>query len=110
MDEARQPLSRKLPFPSSQINPYRIIIIIRLVVVGFFFHYRVTHPVRDAFALWLISVICEIWFAISWVLDQFPKWLPIERETYLDRLALRLVALCAILSRNAIGLMWCCWS
>ncbi|KAJ3700651.1 hypothetical protein LUZ61_004356 [Rhynchospora tenuis] len=89
MDEARQPLSRKLPFPSSQINPYRIIIIIRLVVLGFFFHYRVTHPVRDAFALWLISVICEIWFAISWVLDQFPKWLPIERETYLDRLALR---------------------
>ncbi|KAJ4756920.1 Cellulose synthase [Rhynchospora pubera] len=89
MDEARQPLSRKLPFPSSQINPYRIIIIIRLVVLGFFFHYRVTHPVRDAFALWLISVICEIWFAISWVLDQFPKWLPIMRETYLDRLALR---------------------
>ncbi|XP_078174315.1 putative cellulose synthase A catalytic subunit 5 [UDP-forming] isoform X2 [Carex rostrata] len=89
MDEARQPLSRKLPFPSSQINPYRIIIIIRLVVLGFFFHYRITHPVNDAFALWLISVICEIWFACSWVLDQFPKWLPIERETYLDRLNLR---------------------
>ncbi|OAY73865.1 putative cellulose synthase A catalytic subunit 3 (UDP-forming) [Ananas comosus] len=89
MDEARQPLSRKLPLPSSQINPYRMIIIIRLVVLGFFFHYRITHPVSDAFALWLISVICEIWFAISWILDQFPKWLPIERETYLDRLSLR---------------------
>ncbi|XP_039131268.1 probable cellulose synthase A catalytic subunit 3 [UDP-forming] [Dioscorea cayenensis subsp. rotundata] len=89
MDEARQPLSRKLPLPSSQINPYRMIIIIRLVVLGFFFHYRVTHPVDDAFALWLISVICEIWFAMSWILDQFPKWLPIERETYLDRLSLR---------------------
>ncbi|KAJ6811641.1 putative cellulose synthase A catalytic subunit 5 [UDP-forming] [Iris pallida] len=89
MDEARQPLSRKLPLPSSQINPYRMIIIIRLVVLGFFFHYRVTHPVSDAFVLWLISVICEIWFACSWILDQFPKWLPIERETYLDRLNLR---------------------
>ncbi|KAK4803551.1 hypothetical protein SAY86_003368 [Trapa natans] len=89
MDEARQPLSRKLPVSSSQINPYRMIIIIRLVVLGFFFHYRVTHPVNDAFALWLVSVICEIWFAISWILDQFPKWLPIERETYLDRLSLR---------------------
>ncbi|KAI4390036.1 hypothetical protein MLD38_002191 [Melastoma candidum] len=89
MDEARQPLSRKLPLPSSQINPYRMIIIIRLVVLGFFFHYRVTHPVKDAFALWLISVICEIWFALSWILDQFPKWLPIDRETYLDRLSLR---------------------
>jgi len=57
--------------------------------LGFFFHYRVMHPVHDAFALWLISVICEIWFAMSWILDQFPKWLPIERETYLDRLSLR---------------------
>lgn len=91
MDEARQPLSRKLPVPSSQINPYRMIIIIRLLVIGFFFHYRVMNPVNDAYALWLVSVICEIWFSVSWILDQFPKWLPIERETYLDRLSLRLV-------------------
>ncbi|KAI7987795.1 putative cellulose synthase A catalytic subunit 1 [UDP-forming] [Camellia lanceoleosa] len=34
-------------------------------------------------------VICEVWFALSWLLDQFPKWSPINRETYLDRLALR---------------------
>ena len=89
MDEARQPLSRKLPIPSSQINPYRIAIIIRLVITVLFFHYRVTHPVNDAYVLWLISVICEIWFAMSWILDQFPKWTPIGRETFLDRLSLR---------------------
>eukprot|EP00252_Welwitschia_mirabilis_P014831 TRINITY_DN3286_c0_g4_i1.p1 TRINITY_DN3286_c0_g4~~TRINITY_DN3286_c0_g4_i1.p1 ORF type:complete len:1099 (+),score=188.36 TRINITY_DN3286_c0_g4_i1:233-3529(+) len=89
MDEGRQPLSRKLPLPSSLINPYRLIILVRLLVLGFFFRYRVLNPVKDAFALWLTSVICEIWFALSWILDQFPKWLPIERETYLDRLSLR---------------------
>nr|AFZ78562.1 cellulose synthase [Populus tomentosa] len=89
MDEGRQPLSRKLPIPSSKINPYRMIIILRLVVVGLFFHYRILHPVNDAYGLWLTSVICEIWFAVSWILDQFPKWYPIERETYLDRLSLR---------------------
>ncbi|RWR85292.1 cellulose synthase A catalytic subunit 2 UDP-forming [Cinnamomum micranthum f. kanehirae] len=89
MDEGRQPLSRKLPIPSSKINPYRLIIILRLVVLGFFFHYRLRHPVPDAYGLWLTSVICEIWFAVSWILDQFPKWYPIERETYLDRLSLR---------------------
>jgi len=89
MDEARQPLSRKLPIPSSRINPYRLIIILRLVVLGFFFQYRILHPVENAYGLWLTSVICEIWFALSWILDQFPKWLPIERETYLDRLSLR---------------------
>lgn len=89
MDEGRQPLSRKLPIPSSKINPYRLIIIIRLVILGLFFHYRLLHPVNSAYGLWLTSVICEIWFAVSWILDQFPKWYPIERETYLDRLSLR---------------------
>ncbi|CAA7396906.1 unnamed protein product [Spirodela intermedia] len=66
-----------------------LIIVLRLVILGFFFHYRLMHPVSDAYGLWLTSVICEIWFAISWILDQFPKWQPIERETYLDRLSLR---------------------
>ncbi|KAK9904506.1 hypothetical protein M0R45_000651 [Rubus argutus] len=89
MDEGRQPLSRKIPIPSSKINPYRMIIILRLVILGLFFHYRILNPVKDAFGLWLTSVICEIWFAVSWILDQFPKWYPIERETYLDRLSLR---------------------
>ncbi|CAL0319665.1 unnamed protein product [Lupinus luteus] len=89
MDEGRQPLSRKLPISSSLINPYRIAIIVRLVILGFFFHYRVLHPVKDAYGLWLTSVICEIWFAVSWIMDQFPKWYPITRETYLDRLSIR---------------------
>ncbi|KAL0429262.1 UNVERIFIED_CONTAM: Cellulose synthase A catalytic subunit [UDP-forming] [Sesamum radiatum] len=88
-DEARQPLSRKVSVPSSRINPYRMVIVLRLVILCIFLHYRITNPVPNAFALWLISVICEIWFAISWILDQFPKWLPVNRETYLDRLALR---------------------
>ncbi|RZB66582.1 Cellulose synthase A catalytic subunit 3 isoform G [Glycine soja] len=88
-DEARQPLSRKVSIPSSRINPYRMVIALRLVILCIFLHYRITNPVPNAYALWLISVICEIWFAISWIFDQFPKWLPVNRETYLDRLALR---------------------
>ncbi|CAK8539816.1 unnamed protein product [Lathyrus sativus] len=88
-DEARQPLSRKVSIPSSRINPYRLVIVLRLVVLCIFLHYRLTNPVRNAYPLWLVSVICEIWFAVSWILDQFPKWLPVNRDTYLDRLALR---------------------
>eukprot|EP00250_Pteridium_aquilinum_P002758 c12973_g1_i1 orf=1-2211(-) len=88
-DEARQPLSRKIPISSAKINPYRMIIVIRLVVLAFFLRFRILNPVPDAYGLWLVSVICEIWFAFSWILDQFPKWLPINRETYLDRLSLR---------------------
>ncbi|XP_068653684.1 cellulose synthase A catalytic subunit 4 [UDP-forming] [Aristolochia californica] len=89
MAEARQPLWRKVPIPSSKINPYRIVIVLRLVILAFFFRFRILTPAKDAFPLWLISVICEIWFALSWILDQFPKWFPINRETYLDRLSLR---------------------
>ncbi|MCO5601057.1 hypothetical protein L7F22_055174 [Adiantum nelumboides] len=89
MDEARQPLSRKIPISSARINPYRMIIVIRLVVLAFFLRFRILNPVPDAYGLWMVSVICEVWFAFSWILDQFPKWLPINRETYLDRLSLR---------------------
>ncbi|KAL0383651.1 UNVERIFIED_CONTAM: Cellulose synthase A catalytic subunit [UDP-forming] [Sesamum calycinum] len=55
----------------------------------FLLPFRILTPASDAYPLWLISVICEIWFGLSWILDQFPKWLPINRETYLDRLSLR---------------------
>ena len=84
-------MSRVVPIPSSHLTPYRVVIILRLIILAFFLQFRITHPVKDAYPLWLTSVICEIWFALSWILDQFPKWYPINRETYLDRLALRLV-------------------
>lgn len=88
-DDVRQPMSRIVPIPSSHLTPYRVVIILRLIILAFFLQYRITHPVKDAYPLWLTSVICEIWFAMSWILDQFPKWYPINRETYLDRLAFR---------------------
>lgn len=39
------------------------------------------HPNRQAIWLWLMSVICEIWFAFSWLLDQLPKLCPVKRVT-----------------------------
>ncbi|XWS18529.1 hypothetical protein CRYUN_Cryun32bG0051800 [Craigia yunnanensis] len=84
--DASQPLSTIIPIPKNRLAPYRTV---RLIILGLFFHYRVTNPVDCAFGLWLTSVICEIWLAFSWVLDQFPKWYPINRETYIDRLSAR---------------------
>lgn len=66
-----------------------MVIIIRLIILVFFFHLRITTPVHDALALWIISVVCEIWLALSWLVDQIPKWFPITRETYLERLSIR---------------------
>ncbi|KAH0895898.1 hypothetical protein HID58_045466 [Brassica napus] len=80
IDEARQPLSRKVPIASSKINPYRMVIVARLVILAVFLRYRLLNPVHDALGLWLTSVICEIWFAVSWILDQFPKWYEREGE------------------------------
>ena len=86
---ASEPLSIVYPIPRNKLTPYRAVIIMRLVILGLFFHYRITNPVDSAFGLWLTSVICEIWFAFSWVLDQFPKWNPVNRETYIERLSAR---------------------
>ena len=87
--EDEEPLSRTIPIPPNLLTPYRVVIIMRLIILGLFMQYRVTNPVDSAFGLWLTSIICEIWFAVSWVLDQFPKWSPVNRETYIDRLSLR---------------------
>ncbi|XP_020102828.1 probable cellulose synthase A catalytic subunit 8 [UDP-forming] isoform X2 [Ananas comosus] len=88
-EEFRQPLSRKVPVPSSKISPYRVAVIFRLVALAFFFRYRLLYPVSDAHGLWLTSVICEAWFSFSWLLEQLPKWKPIKRETYTQRLSFR---------------------
>ncbi|KAH7518230.1 hypothetical protein FEM48_Zijuj09G0149400 [Ziziphus jujuba var. spinosa] len=56
----------------------------RLVVLGFFLEWRLVHPNEDAIWLWLMSVICEVWFAFSWILDQIPKLCPINRSTDLE--------------------------
>ncbi|XP_047152765.1 cellulose synthase-like protein D4 [Vigna umbellata] len=76
-----KPLSRITPIPSSIMSPYRCLIAVRLVVLGFFLHWRVTHPNNDAIWLWLMSITCEIWFGFSWILDQVPKLCPVNRST-----------------------------
>lgn len=86
---ADAPLSVMVPIPKNRMAPYRFVIIMRLIILALFFHYRLTNPVDSAYILWLTSVICEIWFAFSWVLDQFPKWSPVSRVTYIDRLSAR---------------------
>ncbi|KAK6937198.1 Cellulose synthase [Dillenia turbinata] len=88
-NEGRQLLSRKVPVSPSKINPYRVTIIFRFIILVFFLQHRWSHPVHNAHSLWLASVICEVWFSVSWILDQLPKWQPVNRETYPERLCMR---------------------
>ncbi|KAL7211595.1 hypothetical protein ACSBR2_014452 [Camellia fascicularis] len=87
--DAVQPLSKVIPISKGQLSSYRAVMIMRSIILVLFFEYRLTHPVDNAFGLWLTAVICEVWFAITWVLDQFPKWCPVNRETYIDWLSER---------------------
>jgi cellulose synthase/poly-beta-1,6-N-acetylglucosamine synthase-like glycosyltransferase len=55
-----------------------------MVVLALFMEWRFRHPNDDALWLWGMSVICEMWFAFSWLLDQLPKLCPINRTANLD--------------------------
>ena len=46
-----------VPLPSTKLTPYKIVIIVRLINVGFFFQYRVSTLSSDAYPLWLVLVI-----------------------------------------------------
>lgn len=65
----------------------RLLIFLRLVALFFFLLWRIRNPNPDAMWLWGISVVCEVWFAFSWILDVLPKLNPISRAT--DLVALR---------------------
>ncbi|RWR88461.1 cellulose synthase-like protein D4 [Cinnamomum micranthum f. kanehirae] len=79
-----KPLSRKIPIDPSILSPYRLLIGLRLVVLAFFLTWRVRHPNHEAMWLWAMSIVCELWFAFSWILDQIPKLCPINRATDLE--------------------------
>ncbi|OWM78211.1 hypothetical protein CDL15_Pgr015030 [Punica granatum] len=87
MDKPWKPLTRKVKVPAAILSPYRLLIVLRLIALFFFLGWRVTNPNEDAMWLWGMSVVCEIWFAISWLLDVLPKFNPINRAA--DLVALK---------------------
>ncbi|XP_068647273.1 cellulose synthase-like protein D4 [Aristolochia californica] len=84
MEKPWKPLTRKIPIPAGIISPYRLLILVRLVVLAFFLRWRILHPNDEAIWLWFMSIICEVWFAFSWILDQVPKLCPVNRSTDLE--------------------------
>ncbi|KAJ7568289.1 hypothetical protein O6H91_01G026100 [Diphasiastrum complanatum] len=85
-DYRKRALSRKIKYSASQIGPYRILVAARLICTIGFLQFRVTTPTEDGYWLWLVSVMCELWFFFSWMLDSISKITPVRRETYKDRL------------------------
>ncbi|XP_039841735.1 cellulose synthase-like protein D5 [Panicum virgatum] len=87
VDKPWKPLSRKVPIPPGILSPYRLLVLVRFISLFLFLIWRATNPNLDALWLWGISIVCEFWFAFSWLLDQMPKLNPINRAV--DLAALR---------------------
>ncbi|XP_010267650.1 PREDICTED: cellulose synthase-like protein D3 [Nelumbo nucifera] len=81
MNKPWRPLTRKLKIPAAILSPYRLLIFVRMAALGLFLAWRIRHPNSEAIWLWGMSVVCEIWFAFSWLLDQLPKFFPVNRST-----------------------------
>ncbi|GMH28183.1 hypothetical protein Nepgr_030026 [Nepenthes gracilis] len=84
MNKPWRPLTRIVKIPAAVLSPYRLLIFLRMIALGLFLAWRVKHPNEDAIWLWGMSVVCEIWFAFSWLLDQLPKLCPVNRATDLN--------------------------
>ncbi|RYR13513.1 hypothetical protein Ahy_B04g070466 isoform A [Arachis hypogaea] len=86
LDKPWKPLTRKVNISGGIISPYRLLVIFRIVILAFFLSWRIRNPNYDAMWLWGMSIVCEIWFAISWLLDVLPKMNPINRAADLAAL------------------------
>ncbi|GFY82587.1 cellulose synthase-like D1 [Actinidia rufa] len=64
-----------------------LLVFLRLVVLILFLTWRIQNPNEDALWLWGMSIVCECWFAFTWLLDILPKMNPVNRQT--DLAALR---------------------
>ncbi|KAL9235827.1 hypothetical protein vseg_010561 [Gypsophila vaccaria] len=84
--KAYRPLAHKEALPVSILCPYLLLVIVRIIALILTLAWRLTHPNKDALVLWALSVACEFWFGLAWLLDQLPKLRPLKRQTNLNLL------------------------
>eukprot|EP01018_Ginkgo_biloba_P035713 Gb_30276 [translate_table: standard] len=91
MEEDQFPLHTKVCVSKTtkNINVFRALTVLRILAVLFFFKYRLSNPLIDGFAIWLLAICCETLFTVNFLLYSMLKWRPVERQTYLDRLSSR---------------------
>ncbi|VAH14763.1 unnamed protein product [Triticum turgidum subsp. durum] len=76
-DDGRAPLLyRTFRVKGPLINLYRLLTLVRVIVVILFFTWRMRHRDSDAMWLWWISVVGDLWFGVTWLLNQITKLRP----------------------------------
>ncbi|VAH29130.1 probable mixed-linked glucan synthase 8 isoform X1 [Triticum urartu] len=79
-EDGRRPLLyRTFKVKGILLHPYRLLSLIRLVAIVLFFIWRVRHPYADGMWLWWISMVGDLWFGVTWLLNQVAKLNPVKR-------------------------------
>ncbi|CAM0908138.1 unnamed protein product [Alopecurus aequalis] len=86
-EDGRTLLFRTYKVKGTLLHPYRALIFIRLIAVLRFFVWRIRHNKSDIMWFWTMSVVGDVWFGFSWLLNQLPKFNPVK--TIPDLVALR---------------------
>ncbi|XP_062189873.1 putative mixed-linked glucan synthase 1 [Phragmites australis] len=75
---SRPVLFRTMKVKGSILHPYRFLILLRLIAIIAFFVWRIKHKNHDGVWLWFMSMVGDVWFGFSWLLNQLPKLNPIK--------------------------------
>ncbi|OEL23112.1 Mixed-linked glucan synthase 2 [Dichanthelium oligosanthes] len=83
-DSSRPLLFRTMKIYTNVLARYisvtvRFVILLRLIAVIAFFIWRIWHRNHDGVWLWVMSMVGDVWFGFSWVLNQLPKLNPTKR-------------------------------
>uniref|UniRef100_A0ACD6AB30 Uncharacterized protein n=1 Tax=Avena sativa TaxID=4498 RepID=A0ACD6AB30_AVESA len=86
-EDGRPLLFRTYKVKGTLLHPYRALMLIRLIAVLLFLVWRLKHNKSDIMWFWTMSVVGDVWFGFSWLLNQLPKLNPVK--TIPDLAALR---------------------
>uniref|UniRef100_A0A0D9X063 Glycosyltransferase 2-like domain-containing protein n=1 Tax=Leersia perrieri TaxID=77586 RepID=A0A0D9X063_9ORYZ len=84
-DGGRPMLYRTYKVKGRILHPYRFFILLRLIAIVAFFLWRIRH--KNSGWLWTMSMAGDVWFGVSWLLNQLPRMNPIKRVPDLAALA-----------------------
>ncbi|CAN1236544.1 Cellulose synthase-like protein D3 [Linum grandiflorum] len=89
MSKPWRPLTRKLKIPAAVISPYRLLVFIRVIALGFFLSWRVQNPNKEAMWLWGMSIVCELWVPFCRKHDIEPRnpesYFSLKRDPYKNK-------------------------
>ncbi|KQK15834.1 hypothetical protein BRADI_1g25150v3 [Brachypodium distachyon] len=77
-DGRRPLLFRNRKVKNIVLYPFRALILIRIITLILFVGWRIKNSNSDVIWFWVMSIIADVWFGLSWLSYQLPKCNPIK--------------------------------